>query len=422
MYDQSFNSASLARMLRKSDFVTYPSLRDPAHRASILASAVDRSVDGFEDYPLLACSELKGKPVFFIKDFPDELVLRKICRNIHRISRILYPNRDQLVSNIKNLVSEGVSYRIYRLDIKSFYESISPESALSILEDFPSLSIPTKRFIRQILTQHEIFGNDGLPRGIGLSAILSELVMKEFDGKMARMGGVYYYGRFVDDIIIITNKLEDEKNFVKNIKKDLPEGFVLNSNKQKIRSAIKDVSPFKAPKTTSLVLSFDYLGYEFLVYEPQEDSKKRPGMHFRDVWLDIADSKVKKIKSRIVMALLAFVKDGNYLLLEARLKYLTCNFSVLDVDRDRKRLAGIYHNYWQVDAARSKALGSLDFFLRKAIISANGPVFDKFYLMSNDEQRRKLLSNSFVRGFNKKPYMYFPKERIVEIQECWKYV
>lgn len=420
MYDQSFNSVSLGRELRRGDFLRLKQLRDPAYRTDVIARAVARSQSGFVEYGLLSKAILKGKPVFFPTDFSDELLLRKIGRNVERLTRIQHPNRDLLVANLRTLISEGVPYRVYRLDLKGFYESITVDLTQDTIGNVALLSIPTKRHIEAILAHHSDSGHQGLPRGIGLSAILAELVMKGFDQHVSKIDGVYFYGRFVDDIIVLTNSLEDEGRFLRDLRLKLPGGLTLNQRKQQVLSAPKDVAPF-ATGTAAAVLAFDYLGYRFNVWEPPRVTGKKPGEHFRDVWLDIADVKVSKIKTRIVRSLIAFMGDGDFDLLETRIKYLTANFSVLDSARERKRLAGIYHNYWQVDVTRSKALLELDQFLKKAIISSCGKIFDAFYSKTSDKQRRRLLSNSFARGFKDKTYLYFSKDQLIEIQRCWNY-
>jgi hypothetical protein len=195
--------------------------------------------------------------------------------------------------------------------------------------------------------------------------------------------------------------------------------LALNQKKQQVLPAHKNVTPFDKGTATE-VLAFDYLGYRFNVWEPRK-VEQRPGDHFRDVWLDIADAKVGKIKTRIVRSLIAFLDDGNFDLLESRIKYLTSNFSVVDSKRERKRLAGIYHNYWQADPTRSKGLLELDQFLKKAIISSSGRIFDRFYSKTTDKQRRRLLSNSFKRGFIDKIYLHFSRDELIEIQRCWNY-
>jgi hypothetical protein len=271
------------------------------------------------------------------------------------------------------------------------------------------------------LEHHQTLGFPGLPRGIALSAVIAELVMRDFDIAASTYPGIYFYSRFVDDIIIITSGLEPQKPFLRAIKKLLPNGLCLNQSKLSVETAENCVIPAK--QTTSPhppVLTFEFLGYKFIIREPIL-SKKNPGMHFRDVQLDIADSKVKRIKTRIIRSLIHYNRDRNFDLLHQRIKYLTSNFSVFEPDRQQRRLAGIYHNYWLIDADRSTALTELDHFLRKALISSDGEIFEQFFSRTSDKQRRQLMQNSFCNGFNQKIYLHFSKNDLTNIQRCWKY-
>src|SRR5690606_8958359 len=124
---------------------------------------------------------------------------------------------------------------------------------------------------------------------------------------------------------------------------------------------VNDASPFKpTPQnpTNPKILSFEYLGYRFDIYNPTK--KNEP----RDVVLDIAKSKVDKMKSRITLAYLDFCKNRDFPLLEMRIKFLTSNFSISDINRGGYRLAGIYHNYHRIDPSKSVALDQLDEYLR----------------------------------------------------------
>ncbi|EPM56853.1 phage-related reverse transcriptase/maturase family protein, partial [Pseudomonas syringae pv. actinidiae ICMP 19103] len=44
-------------------------------------------------------------------------------------------------------------------------------------------------------------------RGLALSATITEIVMQDFDNSIKELDGVFYYGRYVDDIIVVTDRL-----------------------------------------------------------------------------------------------------------------------------------------------------------------------------------------------------------------------
>lgn len=417
MYDQSFNYISLSRMLRKSDFYLKPRLRAQPIKDMAVNSAVARCTQGFASYNFLASTMVRGKNVYRIPEFADEIVLRKIDKNLRKASPVHSQPRDTIVAKLKNLISESIKCNIYRLDIKSFYESFDQSMVLNRVDSIKRLSPQTKAFIRDIINSFNDAGGSGVPRGLAISATLTELVMAAFDDKITAMHGVYFYCRYVDDIIIITSGAESPKNFVKLIDKQLPAGLQLNKKKEEFCLA-SDSTPFKPTANKPIntpIISFEYLGYSYSVFEP---SKKNDP---REVVLDIASSKVKKIKTRLTKSYIDYCNNKNFELLELRLKFLTSNFSVQDINNGGYRLAGIYHNYHRIDASKSAALRQLDEYIKRATFSSHGKVFNELYCNTSSSQRRRLSTFSFTKGFRNKIYLYFSREQFMAIRECWEY-
>ncbi|ELQ13669.1 phage-related reverse transcriptase/maturase family protein [Pseudomonas syringae BRIP39023] len=422
MYDQSFNLKTISRELRKSDFTYKPRLRDKVVKDYELNTALSKASGGWDVAKGLFVSQVRGKFVYRSASFSDELILRKLNRNLVENAKLRGTNRDYIVANIKEVLREGVEYRVYRLDIKSFYESICVARAIKLLDSLVLMSQPTKKHIKALLEFHAASGKTGVPRGLALSATIAEIVMQDFDNSIKELDGVFYYGRYVDDIIVVTDRLELPYRFIRLVKQALPYGLCLNTKKQMICETIGDVAPHKATSPPVQELDFEYLGYRFLVASPVRNNKKRDGQHFRDVRLDIATSKLKKIKTRIVRSLIGFNSDGDFELLRSRIKFLASNFSVMDADRDRKRLAGIFYNYHRIDSARSNGLQELDLYLTKIVSSGFGKVSDEFYSKTTLSQRRELLVISFRKGFVNKIFLHFSNSRLGKIQGCWKYV
>jgi hypothetical protein len=422
MYDQSFNANSLDREIRKSDFRKYRALHNESERQKHVLDACGRGTTGFTDLSAFAISSIRGKNVVKIPKFSDELTLRKINENITKIAKIRKADRDSIIANIEVLLTEGVQYRIYRLDIKSFYESISFSEVSKRIESVKLLSLPTKRHILDILRCYQAAGNSGIPRGLSVSATISELVLSDFDKSVSSHTEVFFFSRYVDDMILITSGEENKRKFVKWIKSILPQGLILNDKKQLIRERArvyteKGAAPLTIT-TTEPSIDFEFLGYHFKITDHPKNDGKKP----RVVDLDIAPTKVTKIKTRIIKSLLSYAKNKDFELLEDRISFLCSNFSVIDADRDRKRLAGIYHNYHRVTYEKSEALPFLDNYLTKVITSGQGRACHLFFCNTKDSQRRKLLQWSFRRGHEKKIYVHFSDKRLSEIQRCWKYV
>ncbi|MEZ0316127.1 MAG: antiviral reverse transcriptase Drt3a [Methylophilaceae bacterium] len=420
MYDSSFNKFTLAKTLRKEDFFAYPSLKDEIYRAVIISKAVASASTCFNGHDPLVSFSKKGKTIYKIQAFEDELVLRKANENLRKATQTKQQNRDSIIKNLIHLLSEGVPYRIYRLDIKSFYESFSSDYIKKELDSLVKLNPNSKKLIEHLLAKYTSIGGLGLPRGLALSATLSELLMSEFDKEVRNKSGVYFYARYVDDILIITNGLENCTLFIKDIKLALPIGLGLNSNKQKIRTAQERVDPLATVHPSVTVLEFDYLGYKFKVTEPYKvGSGKKPSAYFRNVDVDISLNKIKKIKSRISRTFHDFSKTKDFSLLTQRIKYLTTNYRLKELGSNKYRLAGIYYSYPLLSSSTGKGLQELEHYLKNSIYSKFGRIFSKTSALLSAKEKKELLGNSFIYGYKTKCMVHFHPKKMNKIQECW---
>lgn len=422
MFDQAFNYSSLSRGLRKSDFFDMPSLRSPTIKDAVVNKAVDRAANRFSASSPISYSTMRGKRVYRIDNMADDLVLRKVSANIKNLVKVPLSGRDAVIANIKRLIAEGVPYRVYRLDVRGFFESFDVSEVFDELNRIPLLSIPTKEVARAAIAHYQGVGGRGLPRGLALSSTLSELMMMRFDRSVRERDGVFFYSRYVDDIVIITDASEDVRDFLEWLDVLLPNGleFSRKSEKKNIAQVSKRVAPNNGA-IGALLVDFDYLGYRFKVFEPKSIKDEKKLNHFREVWIDISESKVSKIKTRIIRSIIDFNNNGDMLLLHERMRLLTSNFSVRDKDRERKRLAGIYYNYHQISVIDGGSLDELDGFLRSAILSGKGKVLSRFMAVTSKVQRQSLLRYSFKSGFVNKNFSYFSAAELKRIQGCWDY-
>jgi hypothetical protein len=393
-----------------------------AFREEILSKAIAAATSSFNapSNPLRKFP-LKGKTVFCLSNSQDDLVLRQIVKNIKRcLPKTTVEGRSQIVANLRLLLTEGVPFRVYRLDVRSFYESFNKDQARKELIQLKGLSPQTRTLIDALLNAHENMGGLGIPRGLSLSAILSDFLMTKFDQYVESSDDCFYYSRYVDDIIIMTSTREKKSKFIKWIEAILPEGLSLNPNKKDVVEVLAKV---KKVKTTPLKahFSFDYLGYKFTVYdrtEAEAGKAKESDLH-RSVSVDIANRKIKKIKTRVARAFHDFSQTSDWGLLQDRIAFLTQNFSVFNTKAGGKKLAGIYHSYPLVDV-ESDGLRALDRFLRNAVLSKSGRIFSKSAALLSAIQKRKLLRFSFVHGHSKQSFIHFSSSRISNIQNCWK--
>ncbi len=418
MYDQSFSRRTLERVLQKADFRGIAAADHEVFKGERLADAEAAALSNFGTAPNpLASFNLKGKAIFCLPTLANELVVRKLSANLKRLVKPHGRGRSAIVGNLHLLLEEGIPFRVYRLDIKSFYESFNTSEVASKIDQLADLSPFSKSLVHSLLASHKTLGGSGVPRGLALGAILSDLMMEDFDRNIFFDQNVYFYARYVDDIIVITSCREQVKPFTHLIKAALPAGLELNQNKKTIADAANRVTPKAGPKK-QILLRFDYLGYSFSVYEPEKQGNKKPPAYLRTVTVDIANSKVKKIKTRIIRSFHEFNQTSDWALLYDRIQFLTQNFSVYNSKVGSKKLAGIYYSYPEVSEAAASLI-ELDHFLRNATLSKTGKLFSQTTLKLNGKQKRSILTQSFVRGHESKSFVYFPGQRIKQIQACW---
>ena len=146
------------------------------------------------------------KPVYFTKkeDALGYFIIKQLQRNIRKLYKVKQSDRHQIVSQLSCLLNDEFPKYLIRTDIQEFYESIPHDKLLEIIDHENLLSFTSKKYIKSILNEYKTLSasDNGLPRGIGVSAYLAELYMRQFDRKVKDDNEVIFYARYVDDIVI----------------------------------------------------------------------------------------------------------------------------------------------------------------------------------------------------------------------------
>ena len=416
-YDQSYTYKTLEQTMHRGDFhkVTKTKTARDLFRQICVDAALNIARDGYKSKNPIKKVRVKGKVAYSIDSVSAELVMRKTVNNLSRKLGGKSSSRQKITSVLKYFLQEGVPYRVYRLDVKKFYESFDLDEVCGVVSRANRLSPQSKQVIYNFLQHFKSLGGAGVPRGVNISAPLSNILMAKFDSCVRKRPEVYYYGRYVDDIVIITNMTEEPESFVSELEAMLPSGLRFHKHTSKYSIGEIPVQEKIGNKGGGVLLSLDYLGYKYTVFD-----KKNSGASGRLVTVDISEKKVSKIKTRIISSLLDFVKHGNQVLFKLRFQYLTSNFYIIDKRTHRKQLAGIFYSYPLVDSD-SNSLRDLDRFLRNSVLSKTGRVFSLSYPAINNSLRRFVLSRSFRLGHEKIGFKYFSLNQIGAIQECWKF-
>lgn len=258
-------------------------------------------------------SKVIDKHEVFMLDHPThahQFAIKQLQLNIQKTFKVKQAARHNILVNIKTFITGKMPLYIIRTDISSFYESIPHDKLLPMVTDNTLLSNKSKAFIKGIIRTYEDIKNTmlaqsghGVPRGVGISACLSEVYMRDIDHKIMRQPEVIFYARYVDDIFIILSALpstltiESYFNELSNIFDSY--GLKLKqkndgSGKCQLISLNKDnVSP----------VSFDYLGYNLSI--------SRNG-NINSVKFSMTEKKKDKILSRVDNAISHFEKVSQY--------------------------------------------------------------------------------------------------------------
>lgn len=371
MYNQSFTSKELYVCatqaerrnsgLKKEDFVKAiddelnDSLIDSTYQFEIKQS------DGLF---------LNGRDKHKFSYLCQKLILRKIQKNLQKIYSVHQTDRNTIVKQIKTLLNENFDMWVVRLDVRHFYESIDRDVIFNKLVEDARLSNTTLDLLHTLFKNPIVALSTGLPRGLGISAVLSELRMKYFDLSLRRVEGVYYYARFVDDIIVFCSSRRSADMVMETAKAELYKlGLTLNDKKSYI---------WESTKSNNLV----YLGYAFNKVGKSLD-------------IAIAEKKIKKIKTKLTKAFVRFAKDRNFNLLKMRVKFLTGNFTIYREDTLLPIKVGIYFNYKM--ATNMTGVNDLDRFYQRLLHCQRGRLGSR--LMLAKDKLRDLEKYSFRFGF-----------------------
>ncbi|MGY6516825.1 antiviral reverse transcriptase Drt3a [Vibrio parahaemolyticus] len=420
-FNQAFSKSTLARFLYPDDFYRDSNLSNDDYRNKLLEQALEIATSNFEggsNHGFFYQSDkdrLKGKKTYFSSNLEEKLVLRRCSYNVAKSLKVKPQNRHKVCKEIKSFLREGSRYRIYKLDIKSFFESILLEDIKSKIRKKVEVSTHTKNILISYLSNFSGY----LPRGLEFSSTIAEVMLDEFDKHIMRNKEVIYYNRFVDDIFIITTSLEDGNKFYKDIQNHLPNNVYFNYNKKKIISVKKRKKAGDKPEGNT-VAKFDYLGYEFKVIDTHIPGKGRGDLAiFRDVKIEMSNRKIKSFKTKISKSLVSYNKDGNFELLKARISFLTSNRDLVQKKTNHKIPTGIYYNF-SLLTEKSDSLCQLDISLQKFIFGYDSLFNTQKQNNLNLLQKRNLLKYSFKKGFEDKIYKKYSPDRLKEITKIWK--
>lgn len=337
-------------------------------------------------------NQVSGKDVFTIGNSVESIF---VTRHLHNIIKNTYnikqSHRDLIVSRVRSVFLDKSPKYIVKADVKDFYESIEHELIIKKLHASTRLSVLPKRILTQLLRSYaNLVGCDkGLPRGVGLSAYLSEVYMKDLDDELVNSPDLTFYSRYVDDLILIYSPdlIKDKSYYLQAV------GEAVGRKKLQLNNKTKEID-----LTVDKAQEFEYLGYKF-------SSKGK------DIVIRLSSKRVDKYKKRINQAFDSYLKKCKYNpnekseLLIDKIRFLTGNTRLLHAKS--KAFTGVYFNNMYINDISD--LEEIDNFLKAKLLA-----------ITDQRLIRRLNKFSFVEGFEKKVFRSFTTTDLKNVTRGWK--
>ncbi|WP_338807075.1 antiviral reverse transcriptase Drt3a [Pseudomonas chlororaphis] len=420
MIEIPYTQKNLFNCIGYKDKLSDKSLFDSAVRKQTATAALVKITDRNAFQNSLRSISVAGKQGYVFTNLQSELIARLIAKNIKINYKIKQANRQTVIGNAISLLKEGGSYDVFRFDIKNFYESVDRKLILNKLMLDAKCSWQTLTLLSELFDILTALGVNGLPRGLGISSTLSELALHSFDSTIRHMPEVFYYGRFVDDILIITSGYISRKNFEEELTTCLFEGLEFHEGNKRTYLAV----PKSKDDTCSESFNrFEFLGYEFKVFN-HNNSINKSKYKQRKILIDISPSKVDKIKVRLISSFCSYISGeqsaAEYHLLKCRIRALTGNYYITDPISGINIKTGIYYNYIHKNHTHRCALKILDGFLHGLLFSTTHPLSSRIIQRLTLSQRRQLAGYNFSSGFKDARFHSFTYQILKSVKECWK--
>lgn len=350
------------------------------------------SAKGYSLPLIKSATQVRGKDVYSIgKDIETILVSRHIQLVLSSLYKVKVNNRDLIISRLSTLSKDSSPKYIIRADVENFYESVDHKSLLDILHSSPKLSATPRRILTQLIRSYaNLTGlHIGLPRGVGISAYLSEVYMENIDYEIYNLVDVTYYERYVDDLIVIFSptKAEHTSSYLPQIKE------IINSRKLILNHKTEELDLF-----TRTSQNFDYLGYHF-------------NINNGNCVIKLSQNKKDKIKKRLIKSFDDFDKDYSKIPRKAcknlliRIRFLTGNTRLLNSKSNA--FVGVYFSNKFI--TNSSDLLALDRLLTH-----------KLSTLKDKKLRTRLSKMSFLEGFEKRIFRKFNIEDLSLVSKGWK--
>lgn len=364
------------------------------------------------------------------KDYAQFFAMKQLQVNLQRTFKVKQANRHFIMSNLKLLLKTKRPFYIIRTDVSSFFESIPQDKLEHILMDNTLLSYKSKMFVKAILDEYEnqkskllaedskgLFEKRGVPRGVGISSLLSEIYMRDLDNSIKKRQEVIFYARYVDDIFMLLADLPQDQDIAMYYR-DLIDFFDGHGLKLKPEDDDKCKILDCSDKNQNKTFEVTYLGYKMIICS--KNGRKSSTANFL-----MSNKKIERIKKRIDNAFKHFDETNKYSLHQARkdlvdsLKLITGNVKLHGAKSGVK--TGLYFNSDLLEPTDD--LGVLNDYLYAKKVSLYSKLFHEEYEKKQfeDSLYTRIRKFDFVEAWENKKIYELQDKRIRKIMGWLNY-
>ena len=189
----------------------------------------------------------------------DRIVISAVKRYLYDIYKEVNFNisANNIVKDITKIINNQKRKFYIKIDLSSFFDNINHDILLEKLREKVN-DIIILDLIKKMLenpqkcdeTEKKVKNLIGVPQGISIATLLSNIYMHKFDVKYMKNTDIDYF-RYIDDIIVFADSIEKLDEIFNEMKYDLERRNLLIINQEKT-------------KRGSVDKGLEYLGYKFI--------------------------------------------------------------------------------------------------------------------------------------------------------------
>lgn len=297
-------------IIRKTDFSLSEEEID-AKTSSVLADIESENYN-FNNYIREVFTQQGKKRVIF--RYPEQSTEMVLCqylkREIDKAFKVRYASRNRIMNIIFNLLpatKDMNDFVIIRADFKSFFDSVLTQHVFDSYIKSSALGRRDKEIMEEYVNSFQY-----CYAGLALSNVMTEIVCRDFDERIkARLSkyGIFIYERYVDDMLVVTNKYISKDIFIQLVNQTIKEVFGMSP--VRINMSASKFSYLPRRGLTNAAQEFNFLGYEFQVKNANNTIVYAYG---------IAEKKRKRYAGIFERAFIEYSKTGDLELLRQRIK------------------------------------------------------------------------------------------------------